>query len=109
MAISLASQLAGAGAWQVAVLVHVRSIGVRCLQVMESTAERGALHGMDGHTPTLSSPVAPGRGAAHSNSGKRRLDELAVVDAFPDRETALRAYLRLHRDAPLWELYVVHG
>ncbi|HZF10007.1 MAG TPA: hypothetical protein VFE33_14550 [Thermoanaerobaculia bacterium] len=46
---------------------------------------------------------------AHSQSGKRQLDELAVVDAFSDGETALRAYLRLHRDAPLRELYVVHS
>ncbi len=46
---------------------------------------------------------------AHSQSGRRELDELAVVDAFPDGETALRAYLRLHRDAPARELYVVHS
>jgi hypothetical protein len=46
---------------------------------------------------------------AHSDSGKRQLDELAVVDAFPDGETALRAYLKVHRDAPVRELYVVHS
>ncbi|HYU33201.1 MAG TPA: hypothetical protein VEW48_13655 [Thermoanaerobaculia bacterium] len=46
---------------------------------------------------------------AHSKSGKRQLDELAVVNAIPDGETALRAYLRLHRDAPLRELYVAHS
>ncbi|HEY0511998.1 MAG TPA: hypothetical protein VGH73_08845 [Thermoanaerobaculia bacterium] len=46
---------------------------------------------------------------AHSEAGKRQLDELAVVDAFPDGETALRGYLRLHRDAPSRELYVVHS
>jgi hypothetical protein len=34
---------------------------------------------------------------------------MAVVDAFPDSETALRAYLRLHRSAPSRELYVVHS
>jgi hypothetical protein len=32
---------------------------------------------------------------AHSKSGKRQLDEMAVVDAFTDGETALRSYLRL--------------
>jgi hypothetical protein len=37
------------------------------------------------------------------------VDELAVVDAFTDGETALRSYLKLHRDAPLRELYVVHS
>lgn len=46
---------------------------------------------------------------AHSKAGKRLLDELAVVDAFSDGEAALRSYLRLHRDAPLRELYVVHS
>jgi hypothetical protein len=46
---------------------------------------------------------------AHSQAGKRQVDELAVVDAFADGETALRAYLRFHRDAPLRELYVVHS
>jgi hypothetical protein len=45
---------------------------------------------------------------ARSEAG-RQLDELAVVDAFPDGETALRAYLKLHRDAPVRELYVVHS
>lgn len=46
---------------------------------------------------------------AHSTGGKRHLDELAVVDAFSDGETALRAYLKLHRHAPARELYVVHS
>ncbi len=46
---------------------------------------------------------------AHSKAGKRLVDELAIVDAFSDGETALRAYLRLHRDAPQRELYVVHS
>lgn len=46
---------------------------------------------------------------AHSESGKRELDELAVVDAFTDGESALRAYLRIHREAPVRELYVVHS
>ena len=46
---------------------------------------------------------------AHSKEGKRLLDELAVVNAFPDGEAALRAYLKLHRTAPMRELYVVHS
>jgi hypothetical protein len=46
---------------------------------------------------------------AHSEAGRRELDELAVVDAFPDGESALRAYLKIHRDAPVRELYVVHS
>lgn len=46
---------------------------------------------------------------AHSQAGKRHLDQLALVDAFSDGETALRAYLRFHRDAPMRELYVIHS
>jgi hypothetical protein len=46
---------------------------------------------------------------ARSELGKRYLDELAVVDAFGDGETALRAYLRFHREAPERELYVLHS
>jgi hypothetical protein len=46
---------------------------------------------------------------ARSKAGKRLVDEIAVVDAYADGETALRAYLKLHRDAPIRELYVVHS
>jgi hypothetical protein len=46
---------------------------------------------------------------AHSKAGKRLVDEMAVVDAYANGETALRSYLKLHRDAPMRELYVVHS
>lgn len=46
---------------------------------------------------------------AHSEAGRRHVDDLAVVDTFPDGEAALRAYLKLHREAPVRELYVVHS
>ena len=46
---------------------------------------------------------------ARSELGKRHLEELAVVDACQDSETALRTYLRLHRDALARELYVLHS
>ena len=46
---------------------------------------------------------------ARSELGKRYLDQLAVVDVFRDGETALRAYLRFHREAPERELYVLHS
>lgn len=46
---------------------------------------------------------------ARSEGGRRELDELAVVDAFSDGEAAMRAYLRLHREAPERELYVLHS
>jgi len=45
---------------------------------------------------------------ARSELGKRRLEELAVVEPFLDAEGALRAYLKLHRRAPGRELYVLH-
>lgn len=45
---------------------------------------------------------------AHSEPGRREIEELAVVDSFGDGEAALRAYLRIHRRAPERELYVLH-
>jgi len=45
---------------------------------------------------------------AHSESGKRILDQLAVVQAFPDSVEAMRTYARFHREAPERELYVFH-
>ena len=46
---------------------------------------------------------------ARSESGQRHLDELAVLDACSDGETALRTYLKVHRGAPGRELYVLHS
>jgi hypothetical protein len=36
------------------------------------------------------------------------LEALAVVDAFEDSPSALKAYAALHRQAPERELYVFH-
>jgi hypothetical protein len=46
--------------------------------------------------------------AARSESGRREVEELAVVESFSTSEAALRTYLRLHRLAPERELYVLH-
>ncbi len=46
--------------------------------------------------------------AAHSTAGKRSLDDLVVVDAFPDSAQALRQYVQLHHQSPERELYVLH-
>jgi len=46
---------------------------------------------------------------ARSELGKRYLDEMAVVDTCQDGESALRTYLKLHRDAPGRELYILHS
>jgi hypothetical protein len=45
---------------------------------------------------------------AHSESGKRILDELTVVNTFADSRAAMRGYTELHREAPERELYVLH-
>jgi hypothetical protein len=45
---------------------------------------------------------------AHSEEGQRILEELAVVDSFPDSVIAMQRYTQLHREAPERELYVLH-
>jgi hypothetical protein len=45
---------------------------------------------------------------AHSESGKRILDQLAVLNTFPDSLIAMRTYKELHKKSPNRELYVLH-
>jgi hypothetical protein len=45
---------------------------------------------------------------AHSEHGERMVTQLAVVSVFPDSVVAMKAYAKLHHDAPLRELYVFH-
>lgn len=45
---------------------------------------------------------------AHSQSGKRILDDLSVVDSFPDGVAAMKGYKELHHRAPERELYILH-
>lgn len=45
---------------------------------------------------------------AHSESGKRILDQLAVLNIFPDSLIAMRTYKELHKKSPNRELYVLH-
>ena len=45
---------------------------------------------------------------AYSEAGKRILEDLAVVNTFPDSTAAMRGYLSLHREAPGRELLVLH-
>ena len=45
---------------------------------------------------------------AHSEAGKRILEELTIVNTFPDSRTAMRGYTQLHEQAPERELYVLH-
>lgn len=46
--------------------------------------------------------------AAHSEMGRRILDEVAVVVAVEDAQQAMRRYLDIHRSEPARELYVAH-
>jgi hypothetical protein len=45
---------------------------------------------------------------AHSEGDKRHIEDIAVINSYPDSDSALRAYADLHRDSPSRELYVFH-
>ena len=45
---------------------------------------------------------------AHSSGERRILDDLAVLDSFPDSREAWSGYAERHRQAPSRELYVCH-
>ncbi len=45
---------------------------------------------------------------ARSEAGQRILEELSVVDTFPNSVTAMQRYSHLHREVPDRELYVLH-
>lgn len=45
---------------------------------------------------------------AHSDADRRVLDELAVVDTFPDSTAAWQRYTQLHHEAIDRELYILH-
>ncbi|MEK7784635.1 MAG: hypothetical protein AAB658_04290 [Chloroflexota bacterium] len=45
---------------------------------------------------------------AYSEAGKRILEQLSVVSAYPDSVAAMKGYTQLHRESPERELYVFH-
>jgi len=45
---------------------------------------------------------------ARSESGKRILEQLAVVNIFSDAQAAMKNYTQLHRQSPEREFYVLH-
>ena len=45
---------------------------------------------------------------ARSETDKRILEDLAVLDTFSDSSVALKNYQKLHHEAPERELYVFH-
>ncbi len=52
--------------------------------------------------------VMLGATQAHSVDNRRIVDELAVVDRYPDGQSAMQGYSELHRREPQRELYVLH-
>lgn len=45
---------------------------------------------------------------AHSEEGRRVVEELAVIDAFDDSAAAWLRYRQLHHDAANREFYILH-
>jgi hypothetical protein len=45
---------------------------------------------------------------ARTESDKRILDDIAVINTFSDAAPAMKTYIRLHRESPERELYVLH-
>ena len=45
---------------------------------------------------------------AYSKAGKRFLEQLTVVNVYPDALTALQGYTQLHKQSPERELYLLH-
>lgn len=46
---------------------------------------------------------------AHSEDGKRVVDELSVLDTYDESKKALNDYKELHHKEPQRELYVAHS
>ncbi len=45
---------------------------------------------------------------ARTENDMRILDQIAVVDTFPVGETAMMGYVRLHKEEPQREMFVLH-
>ncbi len=45
---------------------------------------------------------------AHSEGGKRILDDLTVINTYPDSRTALKSYAQFRQEAPDREYVVLH-
>jgi hypothetical protein len=46
--------------------------------------------------------------AAHSEGGKRIVEQLSVIEDYPDSVPAIQRYTALHREFPQRELLVAH-
>lgn len=45
---------------------------------------------------------------AHTEENRRIVEQMAVINVFPDSESAMKGYLQLHRQFPGREFYVFH-
>lgn len=45
---------------------------------------------------------------AHTEGNRRIIEQLAVLNVFPDSESAMKGYLELHHQFPGREFYVFH-
>jgi hypothetical protein len=45
---------------------------------------------------------------AYSEQGKRIVKQLAVISSFENSIVAMKAYAKLHHEAPMRELYIFH-
>lgn len=45
---------------------------------------------------------------AHSENGKRILEDMSIVNTYPDGSAAMKGYSQLHREFPQREFYFVH-
>ena len=45
---------------------------------------------------------------AHSQEGKRILDNISVIETFENSDDAIKTYRELHKKDPRRELYVAH-
>jgi hypothetical protein len=45
---------------------------------------------------------------AHTEGDKRILDQISVLDGFPDGQLAWQTYAQIHRDEPEREMFVFH-
>ncbi|MFW5992370.1 MAG: hypothetical protein ACOCQN_04185 [Halanaerobiaceae bacterium] len=45
---------------------------------------------------------------AHSESGKRKVDSISILNTFDDSDEATEMYRKIHKDNPQRELYIAH-
>ncbi|HRW11238.1 MAG TPA: hypothetical protein P5121_39335 [Caldilineaceae bacterium] len=46
---------------------------------------------------------------AHSTTRERVIEQMSVIDIFPDSSSAMKRYRQLHHNDPQREMYVLHS